>query len=155
MDNAERIAKALATKVRKTRAGCLEWEGSMGGSRNAYGLITLGRTSKVYAHRAAYELHYGRLPEGLSVLHRCDNPRCVRPEHLFAGTQTDNMADMATKQRARAPQGSAHHDAVLTEAAVRNIRASTLSASALAAAFGVTYQTVWAARNRITWRHVA
>ena len=75
--------------------GCWLWVGSI---NHRYGwLVVRGR--KVRAHRFSYELAYGLIPVGLLVLHRCDNPPCVRPDHLFVGTQTDNMQDMLRKGR--------------------------------------------------------
>jgi hypothetical protein len=76
--------------------GCWEWPGT----RNWYGYGQLqidGRTLR--AHRVSWERHVGPIPPGLFVLHRCDNPPCVRPDHLFLGTQADNMADKMRKGR--------------------------------------------------------
>lgn len=58
-----------------------------------------GKWTKVYAHRVAYQEAHGPIPEGMLVCHTCDNPPCINPEHLFLGTQVDNMQDMATKGR--------------------------------------------------------
>ena len=75
---------------------CWEWTG--GKNRGGYGTFYLaGRT--LGSHRVSYELNIGPIQEGLSVLHRCDNPGCIRPEHLFAGNQTDNISDMIAKGR--------------------------------------------------------
>lgn len=84
---------------------CWVWNGPrLKGNR--YGLLQR-HYHKVYAHRVSWEMHFGPIPNGLFVLHRCDNPPCVRPDHLFLGTQTDNMADMNAKGRhaRRGPDG--------------------------------------------------
>lgn len=65
---------------------------------NGYGRLTY-RRKQYSAHRIAFLLAVGDIPPGLNVLHRCDNPPCVRPDHLFLGTQADNMRDMAQKNR--------------------------------------------------------
>lgn len=79
--------------------GCWEW----GGYKNAtnYGFTRVGgRGSKgVLAHRLSWQLHFGEIPEGMHVCHKCDNPPCVRPDHLFLGTNLDNIKDRIKKGR--------------------------------------------------------
>lgn len=83
-------------KVRKTET-CWEW--TAGTHRDGYGLFRLTGEPTRTAHRVAYELFVGSLTDEQFVLHRCDNPKCVRPDHLFLGTQADNVQDMAAKGR--------------------------------------------------------
>jgi len=82
-------------KVKKTR-GCWFWTAYC--TSNGYGR-TQYNLREVYAHRASWEMHFGKIPKGSNVLHKCDTPSCVRPEHLFLGSQADNMRDMAIKRR--------------------------------------------------------
>lgn len=74
------------------------WLWTAGRDSSGYGSLRTGHT-KVSAHRLSWQLHHGQIPPGQNVLHRCDNPRCVRPDHLFLGTQADNVADMVAKGR--------------------------------------------------------
>lgn len=78
---------------------CWLWIGRTNGSEG-YGKLSW-HNADVYAHRLSWELHVGPVPLGLWVLHRCDNPPCVRPDHLFLGTHEDNMLDAARKHRLR------------------------------------------------------
>lgn len=79
--------------------GCWEWQGNV--LSDGYGSIRMpgAQGQPVKAHRYSWELHHGPIPEGVLVLHRCDNQRCVRPDHLFLGSQSDNMQDMHNKRR--------------------------------------------------------
>ena len=82
---------------------------------NGYGRIKV-RGRRVLVHRLAYELTYGEVPEGMKVLHRCDNPPCWRPDHLYAGTSADNMRDRSVRGRdfnlrkTQCPQGHPYDD---------------------------------------------
>jgi hypothetical protein len=110
------------------------------------------------AHRVAYELARGDIPEGLDVLHHCDTPSCVNPAHLFLGTHAENMADMARKGRAKPrPPGYAGRAAKLTSAevlAVREAAMSGVSQKELASRYGVDPSLVSLVVNRKIWRYV-
>lgn len=98
-------ALLIAHTPYRPKGGCWVWRGPTG--YRGYGRIKVSRRAGalkkrwVQAHRLAYEVWVGEIPEGRYVLHRCDNPPCVCPDHLFLGTQADNMTDMARKGRAR------------------------------------------------------
>lgn len=114
-------------------------------------------SKKVLAHRAMFELFNGPIPEGLGVLHKCDNPGCVNPEHLFLGTHTDNMQDMAAKGRTGIRRGEDQPGTTLTEAKVREIRrrhAGGESQDSLAKVFGVGQSSISRICLRLKWAHV-
>lgn len=128
------------------------WEWRKGRVEQGYGRLSLGR-GEVRAHRHAYSLAFGAIPEGLFVLHKCDNPPCCNPAHLFAGTHDDNMADMAAKGRSL--QGERHHKSKLTDDEVRAIRADGRMQIEIAEAFGVTQGLVGMIKRGELWKHVA
>lgn len=79
-------------------SGCFEWQGGLF-TKTGYGQFALTPSKPITAHRMSWELVHGAVPAGLQLLHRCDNRRCVKPEHLFLGTQADNVRDMVEKGR--------------------------------------------------------
>lgn len=101
LSESDRLRQRFAAKVRRT-PDCWLWTGSA--TPCGYGQMWVGRRGDggpLYAHRIAWQLSHGPVPEGLSVLHHCDTPACVRPDHLFLGTHTDNMRDASRKGRLR------------------------------------------------------
>lgn len=132
--------------------GCWEWAASK--LPSGYGQLFAGRGLRpLRAHRLSYELTYGPIPAGSMVRHECDNPSCVRPDHLVLGTAKDNARDMITRGRYRhvSTHGEKCGSAKLSDSDVLAIRADKISApTSLARKFGVTYQTIWAIRKGIS-----
>lgn len=142
------------------------WPWTAGRNRLGYGKFGIeGRAH--YAHRIAWELTHGPIPDGLRALHRCDNPPCCNPAHLFLGTQGENIQDMHDKGRHRPKvvhpippghaRGEACHSAKLTAPDVLSIRQAASEGTdfpTLAARYGVTKQSIWAIVHRKKWKHV-
>lgn len=140
-------------------SGCWLWTGSY--MQQGYGVFYskwTGEKVATLAHRASWELHSGAIPEGMCVCHRCDNPACVNPDHLFLGTNQDNVDDKVKKGRQSRLPGERNPKAKLTEGEVSSIRLS-LAAGAdtvdLALRYGVTLGTIHHIAKRLTWKHVA
>lgn len=133
---------------------CWLWQAS----RNAGGYGSFGIDNGTgLAHRVSYTIHYGPIPEGLDVLHRCDVRACVRPAHLFLGTDQDNVDDKVAKGRHAVLRGSDHGEAKLTEAEVYDIRqraADDERYADIAAEYGIAagYVTMIVAGK--VWKHV-
>lgn len=154
------IADRFWEKVNIDDNGCWEWTGYR--SPSGYGRIgSAGKYGRgLIASRVSYELHYGPIPPGLHVLHSCDNPPCVRPDHLFLGTDADNVADMFSKERQprRDNQGAKNPRAKLSETEVRELRTryanGGISMAALAREYGISTGYVHNIISRRTWRHI-
>jgi hypothetical protein len=134
---------------------CWTWTG--GKFRGGYGALHV-RGETVKAHRFSYRLHFGPFPESQLVCHRCDNPECTNPRHLFLSTESGNMMDR--DQKGRGVRGERQHKAKLTEDVVRQIRArhvrrhSVHGSLAMSREFGVCHLTVLRVLRGDCWKHV-
>lgn len=146
-NNPEHLAKRLANGLDAAPEGeCWEWQRTTNGQ--GYGEIRVnGRM--VYAHRLAYALGAGPIPDGMHILHSCDNPRCINPAHLSPGTRSKNMKECSERGRARIPKpiklGEENGASKLTEVDVRSIRrllGQGLTQQSIADRFGVSRRTV-------------
>lgn len=132
--------------------------------KKGYGMFNVNKTI-YYAHRIAYQLHYGPPPIGPLVLHRCDNRTCCNPSHLFLGTDKDNVADMIAKGRNNKDRscylrGSNSPVAKLDEKQVLDIRSKMLgakrgTAGILATEYGVHLSLIHLIAKRKIWQHVS
>lgn len=136
--------------------GCWEWAGSV--NEHGYGGLRVN-SRLIKAHRFAWELTYGPIPEGMAVCHKCDNPPCCNPDHLFLGSQRENAADKLAKGRHQDqsgenshPTGESHPASKLAWSDVRAIRDSTESISALSRQFGVTRSSIRNIKEGRTWK---
>jgi predicted XRE-type DNA-binding protein len=131
---------------------CWKWTGTLW---HGYGRIW-ARDRYLAVHRYSWMLHYGTIPEGLYVLHYCDNPACVRPDHLFLGTHQDNMDDCTQKDRQA--RGEENGKARLTIDGVLEIRrlwkTGRLSQTQIAEDFGVSRQQIQRIVTRQQWKHI-
>ncbi len=134
--------------------GCWLWTGAT--DKDTYGVITIRPPKRlVKAHRLSWALTHGPVADGLMVLHHCDTPRCVRPDHLFLGTHLDNKRDEILK--GRQVSGSAHHSAKLTEQQIPEIRRLCrlgVSKVEIAKRFGVRSYTIYSIAQGSTWKGV-
>lgn len=153
-----------------TERGCIEWPGFR--NEAGYGIVTGGRGVRVRTHRLSWADTNGRSPGGLCVCHRCDNPACFNPEHLFIGTKRDNTRDMMAKGRMVPPpvhRGATHPGRLRPETRARGERNGNAKLTAEMALeiyrfpagctttqrqFGVSEYTVLSIRNGRIWRHV-
>ena len=128
-------------KVNKTN-NCWEWQGCV--DSDGYGRIQINKI-RWKTHRLSYELHKGNIPKHLVVCHSCDNPKCVNPDHLWLGTQTENTQDRDQKGRHRVNPalGESNGSARFTNEQIEFIRTSPLSGRELSRQFGVSDNAIY------------
>lgn len=145
--------KAFFSRIKKRADGCWIWTGALGGG-GRYGSIGYQGKAQL-AHRVAWKLFKGHVSDDLCVCHSCDVGHCVNPNHLFLGTQSDNVADMESKKRARHPSCADHGRAKLTWNDIHRMRALHAKGMALRAIARLFPQvdrnTVSSAVKGITW----
>jgi len=145
------IFERLRKRLHPAPNGCLEWRGSQ--DKDGYGRIGRGRRGEGMecTHRVAYEAAFGPIPMGMNVLHRCDNPPCCEPTHLWLGTDLDNMADRDAKGRTAVQKGERNGNAKLTLGQVEEIRVDARLLREIAADYGVGQSMVSLIRNGKRW----
>lgn len=144
-------AERFWSKVDRTGDGCWEWQASR--TSHGYGQVSTFRRPRG-AHRVAWELVNGPIPDGLWVLHHCDNPPCVRSDHLFLGTVGDNSRDMAAKGRTHVIYGEASRHHKLTQDQVhemRRLNREGIGYRRLAKMFGLATVNVWRICTNRAW----
>ena len=136
------LKERLLDKRDITESGCWEFTGYI--MPNGYGQTSVGKLV-LLAHRASYMVFIGKIPEGMHICHKCDNRKCFNPDHLFAGTRDENMADMVRKGRQRSLSGVDSPNAKLTAEQVQEIRDRYIpyvTTTELAKEFGISKQYV-------------
>jgi len=133
--------------------GCWNWTAC---TTKGYGVFQVSRGVSKRAHRVSYCLYIGNIDDGMFVCHRCDNPLCVNPDHLFLGTHQDNMDDMISKGRkvSVGVRGEENKSAKLTEPQVRLIFLDDRSSRTIAAHYGIGKTIVNNIKNKTKWSHL-
>jgi len=159
----EHVKKRLRGSVIMNKNGCWIWQKQLH-YHYPYGITTFtenGRKSKQPAHRVSYKVFVGKIPKGLYILHQCDEPRCINPDHLHAGTQKQNMKEMRERNRAndksRGKKGSKHGMSKLTEEDIPKIKElykSGMSGTKIAKIYGVNNTMIYFILNGKNWTHV-
>jgi hypothetical protein len=134
---------------------CWEWQAAT--DDDGYGIFGIEGCTAAKAHRVSYEWATGIKPGDLKVLHHCDNPPCVNPQHLYLGTPMDNMQDKIARGRAKYIHGEDHYGAKLTARQVRTIRRLRNNGSSfreLAKKYNVTASNIMKIVTRDSWKHI-
>jgi len=152
-DRTESVRSRLMAKTKPNEiTGCLEWV-AKAKANGGYGTLCVGRRGQIRAHRAAWSLANGLIPDGVYVCHRCDNPLCCNLDHLFLGTPKQNMLDKEAKGRGVKPpvhRGATHHNATLSDEQIAAIRSRGGTHTSLAYEFEVSVNTISRIRNNRT-----
>jgi len=132
--------------------GCWNWTASLRGS-DGYGGFSIGK-KRLRANRASWLIYCSEIPDGLCVCHSCDNPLCVNPDHLFLGTQQDNMTDKVNKGRQQNSKGEQNGRAKLTEKQIINIINDHRKQKEIAKDYNVCQQHVSLIKKGKSWKHL-
>ena len=145
-----KVEERFWSKVNKG-PGCWEWQAAT--DQDGYGRLTVQRIN-LRVHTLSYIMKYGPIEKEICVLHHCDNPPCVNPEHLFLGTKKDNKHDSMKKGRNFIPIGENHGRSKLTEAQVRAILKDTRFNKEIAKDYGVVQSTISAIKRKQLWTYI-
>jgi len=136
----------------KRTPNCWEWIGCK--NKKGYGWFYINGRPHT-AQRISWIIHFGTITEPLCICHKCDNPGCVNPHHLFEGTNQENTADRHAKGRSKGPQGTKHAMAKLSDADIVSIRRSSLPSRTLGALYHVSKTQILRIKKGISWKHVS
>lgn len=149
----ENYEASFTKKIFKDQqTGCWLWTASL--NNRGYGWFRDRQNNTMTAHRASWIIFRGEIPKGMNVLHKCDMPKCVNPDHLWLGTKLENTADMIAKGRQKYVKGEDTYNHVLTELDIREIRLDHRTQREIASDYGVNQCTVWKIKQKKVWRHV-
>jgi len=129
-------------------SGCWLWAACT--NKQGYGFLRVDGKNK-YAHRLSYEFHCDEIEDGMLICHKCDNPSCVNPEHLFAGTRVENSQDMVKKGRGPVQDGEKNPSAKLTKDQVVEIKSAVGSQRSIAEKYGITQSNVSLIKRGKSW----
>jgi len=149
---AKSLEQRLMEKVARQANDCWQWTGNH--HQYGYGLLKIDG-KQIRAHRISWELKNGAIPAGLHILHRCDTPSCVNPDHLFLGTQADNIADKLAKGRqARGERLHSSKLKVVQVIEIKRLLAAGAKNRTLARQFDVTPTAIRAIAAGRAWKHI-
>lgn len=152
-----RMSILLKNSIPEPMSGCWLWTGTLfWDGYGQFNYVVDGKWKKARAHRISYELHKGQFDSRLSILHRCDMPSCVNPDHLFCGTHAENMQDKV--QKGRAPhigyKGEKHPGAKLSNDDILRIREDVRKCSEIAKDYGVGWNAIKDVKSGRRWGHI-
>lgn len=145
------VAQRFEENIFHSPDGCWYWLGAP--QFTGYGTIRKNSVS-ISAHRLSYEFYKGPIPDGLWVLHTCDNKLCVNPDHLYAGTHAQNTLDAVSRGRFNPAKGSKHCCAKVNEVDVLEIRASKKTTKELAKIYNIGERAILLIKDRTNWKHI-